>query len=157
MTKRSEAARKANATRKANKQAKIDRQNAIIDAFDERLTESARKFLTEAVEDIGHDWLAKVNAALAEANAEMQENLDDLARDFGWSLVGTVAGQEWLSLDEQLPHVISDVVWYDEEEEFKDLDINVETLNTEHPDTATTETSPALVEDMVAEPVAVIE
>lgn len=134
-TDRKTAAKKAAATKAAKKRAARERVIARIDAYNEKLTNTARQYLYDTVQEIKSEYEATINAALDEAASAASESLRDLAGEFGWSLVQAAAEDDYILLDNPVAQTLLDTVWFDEEEEFEELEACVESANTPYPDT----------------------
>ena len=119
----------------AEKQAERKRVIARIDAYDEKLTSTARQHLYDSVQQITSEYGAAIHAALEQADSEASESLCKLAGEFGWSLVQAAAWDERIMFDYCVPKAVLDMVWFDEEKEFEELEACVESANTLYPDT----------------------
>ena len=134
-TDRKTAALKAAATKAAKKQAARERVIARNDAYDQNLTNTARQYLYDSVQEIKSEYEATINAALDEAETAASESLRNLAGEFGWSLVQAASEDDYIILDNSVAQTLLDIVWFDEEEEFEELEACVESANTLYPDT----------------------
>jgi predicted Zn-dependent protease len=135
ITDRKTEAKKAAAPKAANKQAARKRVIARIDAYDEKLTNTARQHLYDSVQEIKSEYDAAIHAALEQAESEASESLRNLAGQFGWSLVQAAAEDDYIMFDYSVPKTVLDMVWFDEEKEFQELEACVESANTLYPDT----------------------
>jgi hypothetical protein len=127
------AARKVEALIAAKKQAARKRVIASIDAYNENLTNTARRHLYDSVQEITREYGAAIHAALEQADSEASESLSNLAGEFGWSLVQAAAENERIEFDYCVPKAVLDVVWFDEEKEFKELEACVDSVNALYP------------------------
>ena len=87
------------------------------------------------MQEITREYGAAIHAALEQADIEASESLSDLAGEFGWSLVQAAAEDERIEFDYCDPKAVLDMVWFDEEKEFKELEECVESANALYPDT----------------------
>jgi hypothetical protein len=137
ITDRKRAAQKAAATKAAKKQAATERAIARNDAYDEKLTNTARQYLYDSVQEIKSEYETTISAALDEAETAASESLRNLAGEFGWSLVQAASEDDCIMLDNSVAQTLLDMVWFDEEEEFEELEACVESANTLYPDPET--------------------
>ena len=119
----------------AHKQAARKRDIARIEAYYENLTNTARQHLSDAVQEIKKEYDAAIHAALEQAESEASEALSNLAGAFGWSLVqaAATAEDERIMFDYCVPKTLIDMVGFDEEKEFEELEACVESANALYP------------------------